>query len=60
MLVFLLERVLQCLLVLLAVALIAFLLFQYVGDPVLFILGQDATEEQVGALRESLGLDQPA
>lgn len=60
MLVFLLERVLQCLLVLLAVALIAFLLFQYVGDPVLFILGQDATEEQIGALRESLGLDQPA
>ena len=60
MLVFLLERVLQCLLVLLAVALLAFLLFQYVGDPVLFILGQDATEEQVGALRESLGLDQPA
>ena len=60
MLVFLLERVLQCLLVLLAVALIAFLLFQYVGDPVLFILGQDATEEQVGDLRESLGLDQPA
>lgn len=60
MLVFLLERVLQCLLVLLAVALIAFLLFQYVGDPVLFILGQDATEEQVGVLRESLGLDQPA
>jgi peptide/nickel transport system permease protein len=59
-LVFLLERVLQCLLVLLAVALIAFLLFQYVGDPVLFILGQDATEEQVSALRESLGLDQPA
>jgi peptide/nickel transport system permease protein len=47
-------------LVLLAVALIAFLLFQYVGDPVLFILGQDATEEQVGVLRESLGLDQPA
>jgi peptide/nickel transport system permease protein len=47
-------------LVLLAVALIAFLLFQYVGDPVLFILGQDATEEQVSALRESLGLDQPA
>jgi peptide/nickel transport system permease protein len=60
MLVFLLERVLQCVLVLLAVAIIAFLLFQYVGDPVLFILGQDATEEQVGALRESLGLDQPA
>jgi peptide/nickel transport system permease protein len=60
MLVFLLERVLQCVLVLLAVAIIAFLLFQYVGDPVLFILGQDATEEQVGVLRESLGLDQPA
>ena len=36
----------------------AFLLFQYVGDPVLFVLGQDATPEQVKALRAALGLDQ--
>jgi peptide/nickel transport system permease protein len=41
------------------VALIAFMLFQYVGDPVVFLLGQDATPEQVRELRADLGLDQP-
>ena len=40
------------------VAFVAFLLFQYVGDPVLFMLGQDATAEQITALRRELGLDQ--
>ncbi len=43
----------------LAVAFIAFLLFQYVGDPVLFMLGQDVTPEKVIELRAELGLDQP-
>jgi len=42
-----------------SVALIAFLLFQYVGDPVVFLLGQDATAEQIRELRADLGLDQP-
>jgi peptide/nickel transport system permease protein len=42
-----------------SVALIAFMLFQYVGDPVVFLLGQDATPEQVRELRADLGLDQP-
>ena len=60
MLPFLLERFAQSLLVLFAVGLIAFLLFQYVGDPVVFILGQDATAEQIALLRSDLGLDQPA
>jgi peptide/nickel transport system permease protein len=45
--------------VMVSVALIAFMLFQYVGDPVVFLLGQDATPEQVRELRASLGLDQP-
>ena len=40
------------------VAFVAFLLFQYVGDPVLFMLGQDATAEQITNLRRDLGLDQ--
>jgi peptide/nickel transport system permease protein len=35
------------------------LLFQYVGDPVVFLLGQDATAEQVAEMRAALGLDQP-
>jgi len=43
----------------LAVAFIAFMLFQYVGDPVTNILGQDATPEQREQLRVDLGLDQP-
>ena len=42
-----------------SVAFIAFLLFQYVGDPVVFLLGQDATPEQIRQLRADLGLDQP-
>lgn len=59
MLVFVLRRLLQALVVMLAVAFIAFMLFQYVGDPVTNLLGQDATDEQRAALRQDLGLDQP-
>lgn len=59
MIAFIVQRILQGLFVLLAVALVSFVLFQYVGDPVLFILGQDATQDQVDLLREELGLDSP-
>jgi peptide/nickel transport system permease protein len=59
MLAFVLRRLIQAVIVMLSVAFIAFLLFQYVGDPVVFLLGQDATPEQVRELREALGLDQP-
>jgi peptide/nickel transport system permease protein len=59
MLAFIVRRLAQAVLVMVTVALIAFMLFQYVGDPVVFILGQDATAEQVKELREALGLDQP-
>ncbi len=43
----------------LTVAFIAFMLFQYVGDPVTNILGQDATPQQRQQLRADLGLDSP-
>jgi peptide/nickel transport system permease protein len=59
MLVFVLRRLLQAVIVMLAVAFIAFMLFQYVGDPVMNILGQDATPEQREQLRSDLGLDKP-
>jgi peptide/nickel transport system permease protein len=59
MLVFVLRRILQALLVMVSVAFIAFLLFQYVGDPVVFLLGQDARPDQIAQLRADLGLDQP-
>lgn len=58
MLVFVLRRLAQALVVMLAVAFIAFMLFQYVGDPVLNLVGQDATQEQRDQLRRDLGLDQ--
>ena len=59
MLAFVLQRLIQAVMVMVSVAFIAFLLFQYVGDPVLFMLGQDATAEQIDFLRKDLGLDQP-
>jgi peptide/nickel transport system permease protein len=58
MLVFILRRLVQAVVVMLTVAFIAFMLFQYVGDPVTNLLGQDATEAQRQALRHDLGLDQ--
>ncbi|MEY4711712.1 MAG: hypothetical protein RIS88_1162 [Pseudomonadota bacterium] len=58
MFVFILRRLAQAVIVMVTVALIAFLLFQYVGDPVVFLLGQDATPEQIRELRADLGLDQ--
>ncbi|HXD41674.1 MAG TPA: ABC transporter permease [Ramlibacter sp.] len=59
MLAFVLRRLLQAVIVMIAVAFIAFMLFQYVGDPVVFLLGQDAKPDQIRQLREDLGLDQP-
>jgi len=54
---FIVQRLLQAVIVMVCVAFVAFLLFQYVGDPVLFMLGQDATADQIIALRKDLGLD---
>jgi peptide/nickel transport system permease protein len=59
MIAFVLRRLIQAVIVMVAVAFIAFLLFQYVGDPVVFLLGQDAKPEQIRELRETLGLDKP-
>ncbi|MGE8201745.1 MAG: ABC transporter permease, partial [Variovorax sp.] len=59
MIAFVLRRLIQAVIVMIAVAFIAFLLFQYVGDPVVFLLGQDAKPEQIRELRSALGLDQP-
>ena len=58
MLAFVLRRLFQSIIVMVTVAFIAFMLFQYVGDPVVFLLGQDATAEQIRELRAGLGLDQ--
>jgi peptide/nickel transport system permease protein len=57
MLAFILQRLIQAVIVMVTVAFIAFMLFQFVGDPVVFLLGQDATPEQIRELRQALGLD---
>jgi peptide/nickel transport system permease protein len=59
MLAFIFQRLIQAVVVMVTVAFMAFLLFQYVGDPVVFLLGQDATPDQIQELRQGLGLDQP-
>lgn len=56
---FLLTRLLQAAVVMLCVALVGFMVFQYVGDPVLAMVGQETTIEDREALRESLGLNEP-
>ena len=43
----------------LSVALIAFGLFRYVGDPINNMVGQDTSQAEREALRESLGLEDP-
>jgi peptide/nickel transport system permease protein len=53
------SRLLQAIPVLLVVGFIAFALFDFVGDPVNILLGQDHTEAQRIALVRQLGLDQP-
>src|SRR5690242_8271987 len=56
---FILRRLGQAVLVMLAVGLIAFSLFRFVGDPVIFMLGQDATPEDRTRVTQLLGLDRP-
>ena len=55
--VFVVQRLAQAVLVMLTVALVSFALFQFVGDPVTNLLGQDATLQQREQLRRDLGLD---
>ncbi len=59
MLAFVLRRFLQALAVMAVVALVAFGMFNHTGDPIAFMLGQDATIQDRQRLRAELGLDQP-
>jgi len=58
MLAYILRRVFQSLIVLLAVGLVAFAMFNFVGDPVDNMLGQERTQDDIERLRQQLGLDQ--
>ncbi len=59
MLAFAIRRIFQSVIVLLAVGLVAFSMFNFVGDPVDSMLGQERTDADVERVRIQLGLDQP-
>jgi peptide/nickel transport system permease protein len=59
MLAFAIRRLLQAIGVMLVVALISFVMFRFVGDPVSQLVGVDTPPEQRALLRKELGLDDP-
>lgn len=59
MLAFILKRLGQSVLVMLAVSLISFIMFRYVGDPVASLVSQEASIADQEQLRERLGLNDP-
>ncbi len=60
MLAFVIRRLLQSVLVMLAVGFIAFSLFNFTGDPVALMLPPEATQADREEVRKSLGLDEPS
>ncbi|MFQ5985147.1 MAG: ABC transporter permease [Alphaproteobacteria bacterium] len=59
MIAYVLQRVVQSVAVIIVVAFVSFVLFNYVGDPVNNMVGQEATIADREALRERLGLNDP-
>jgi peptide/nickel transport system permease protein len=57
MLAFVIRRAVEAVLVLLVVALIAFALFRFVGDPINQMVGLETSAEDRAQLRHALGLD---
>jgi peptide/nickel transport system permease protein len=59
MIAYVLQRALQAVAVMVAVALVSFMLFNFVGDPVDNMVGQEATFEEREDMRDRLGLNDP-
>lgn len=59
MIAFVVRRLLQAIVVMLVVALLAFVMFRYVGDPVNQMVGVETSPAEREALRERLGLNDP-
>jgi peptide/nickel transport system permease protein len=59
MIALIIRRFLQSIVVMLVVALLAFTMFRYVGDPVAMLVGQETSLEERAALRDKLGLNDP-
>ena len=56
---YIIQRVFQAIAVMVVVALVSFMLFNFVGDPVDNMVGQEASYEERVAMRDSLGLNDP-
>ncbi|MCO6389887.1 ABC transporter permease subunit [Aliihoeflea aestuarii] len=56
---FVIRRLLQSIIVMLAVSLVAFVVFRYVGDPIESMVGQDMRLADREAMRDRLGLNDP-
>ena len=59
MILYVLRRLFQAVFVLITVTAIAFAMFNYLGDPIVSILGSDSTAEARTRVRSELGLDRP-
>ena len=59
MFAYIIQRLAQAIVVMIIVAFVSFTLFNFVGDPVNNMVGQEATIEDRAALRERLGLNDP-
>jgi peptide/nickel transport system permease protein len=59
MIAYVIQRALQAVAVMIAVALVSFMLFNFVGDPVDNMVGQEATFEEREDMRDRLGLNDP-
>ncbi len=61
MFAYVIRRLWQMVPTLIGVVLLVFMLFHFFGsDPSVILAGQNATPEQIAAIRQQLGLDQPA
>lgn len=56
---FIVKRLIQSIFVMLAVSLLAFALFRFVGDPIAVMVGQETSVEDQERLRGALGLNDP-
>ncbi len=59
MIALIIRRIFQSVIVMLAVALVAFTLFRYVGDPVSQMVGQETSIADMERMRQELGLNDP-
>jgi peptide/nickel transport system permease protein len=59
MIALIIRRIFQSFIVMLTVALVAFILFRYVGDPVSQMVGQETSIADMERMRQELGLNDP-